>query len=79
MRTKLKLQRKLAVNDPGSPGNFLPRVWERKDGSLLVKCGCCDNKVEVFSFHDKGHDSIEINGVLASREEWARLLEFKKP
>jgi hypothetical protein len=51
------------------------RVYERKGTStrsprLLVKCGCCDNSVEIY--HDEY--GLEIHGVNATRQEWLKVL-----
>ena len=56
-------------------GGFLLRVFERKanrkkGARLLIKCGCCDQSVEVYF----GHGTLEINGVIASVPEWRRVL-----
>jgi len=37
----------------------------------LVKCGCCENKVEIY-YDEFG---LEINGVHASKEEWLNVLK----
>ena len=42
----------------------------KKDARFLFKCGCCDQKVEVYY----GGDSLEINGVLGSVKNWRELL-----
>ena len=42
----------------------------KKDPRFLFKCGCCDEKVEVYY----GGDSLEINGVLGSVKNWRELL-----
>ncbi len=51
----------------------------KKDPRFLLKCGCCDGKLEVYY----GGDSLEINGVMGSVENWrellAPLLEMKLP
>ena len=36
----------------------------------LVKCGCCDNHVEIY--YDG--ESLEINGVNANLNEWRNIL-----
>ena len=56
-------------------GHFDVRVFHRakkgkKDARFLFKCGCCDEKVEVFY----GGDSLEINGVMGSVKNWRELL-----
>ena len=42
----------------------------RKDPRFLFKCGCCENKFEVYY----GGDSLEISGVMGSVENWRELL-----
>ena len=42
----------------------------KKDARFLFKCGCCDEKVEVYY----GGDSLEINGVMGSVKDWRTLL-----
>ena len=56
-------------------GYFAIRTFHRgkkgkKDARFLFKCGCCDEKVEVYY----GGDSLEINGVMGSVENWRTLL-----
>ena len=56
-------------------GYFAIRVFHRakkrkKDPRFLFKCGCCDEKVEVYY----GGDSLEINGVMGSVKNWRELL-----
>src|SRR3990172_6309553 len=65
-------------------GYFAIRTFHRrrkgkKDARFLYKCGCCDNKFEVYY----GEDSLEINGVMGAVENWRELLlpmlEMKLP
>lgn len=54
---------------------WAPRVSHRKkvgkrDPRYLVKCGCCDKKLEIYY----GGQALEINGVLASIEDWRQIL-----
>ena len=65
-------------------GYFAIRTFHRrrkgkKDARFLFKCGCCDEKLEVYY----GGDSLEINGVMGSVENWRKLLlpllELKLP
>lgn len=56
-------------------GHFLPRVYHRKGSEkktprYLIKCGCCNEKVEIY--YD--NDGLEINGVSASLEAWREIL-----
>jgi len=65
----------------GLYGGTKPRVWY-KPGKMhrkkiispcvLVKCGCCDQRVEI-SF-DEESLSLEINGVEACNEDWRDIL-----
>jgi hypothetical protein len=43
-------------------GHILPRY--------LLRCGCCDRKVEIY-YDD---DELEINGVNGSLENWREIL-----
>ncbi len=51
----------------------------KRDPRFLFKCGCCDQNLEVYY----GEDSLEINGVMGSVENWRELLlpllEMKLP
>lgn len=60
--------------------DFKLRLWHRKKKKVgrkihsegyTVKCGCCDEKIYI-SLMNSG--SLEIGGVLASKEEWRKLL-----
>lgn len=67
------MTRKFAQSRPN--GYFTVRVFHQKqrgkrDPRFLFKCGCCDNKLEVYY----GGDSLEINGVMGSVENWCELL-----
>src|SRR6266568_1134116 len=55
-------------------GYFAIRSFHRskrgkRDPRFLFKCGCCDGEVEVYY----GGDSLEINGVMGSVENWRRF------
>ena len=65
-------------------GYFAIRTFHRnrkgkKDPRFLFKCGCCNRELEVYY----GEDSLEINGVMGSVENWRKLLmpllEMKLP
>ncbi|OGH62070.1 MAG: hypothetical protein A3G34_13685 [Candidatus Lindowbacteria bacterium RIFCSPLOWO2_12_FULL_62_27] len=50
------------------------RIWHRRkkgkqSPSILVKCGDCDSKFEIYY----GGEDLEIGGVLASKVEWRRV------
>jgi len=69
----LKLNRKFAL--ARSDGYYEVRVFHRsragkKDPRFLLKCGCCENKFEVYY----GGDSLEIGGVMGSVENWREVL-----
>lgn len=59
-------------------GGFpVPRVFRRKargkrSARLLIKCGDCDQKFEIH-YGSEGED-LEIAGVLASIENWRKIL-----
>ena len=69
----LRMNRKLALTR--SDGYNEIRAFHRsrvrkKDPWFLLKCGCCENKLEVYY----GGDSLEIGGVMGSVEHWRELL-----
>jgi hypothetical protein len=55
-------------------------MWQRKERklkkggvvspSVLLKCGCCDSKVEIYY----GGGGLEINGVNGSVDDWREIL-----
>ena len=56
-------------------GHFDIRVSHRnrkgkEDPRFLFTCGCCQEALEVYY----GGDSLEINGVMGSVENWRELL-----
>ena len=60
----------------GAGGGHALRVWFKKAGKrkapgYLVKCGCCNERLEISML---ANDLLEINGVLASRAEWRKFL-----
>jgi hypothetical protein len=59
-------------------GGFALRVSYRaarskKSARCLVRCGCCEGRIEIYYSDDD--DLIEINGVMANRSEWMRVLQ----
>jgi hypothetical protein len=42
----------------------------RRSPRYLLKCGCCDERLEIY--YDE--DGIEINGVNGSIEDWREIL-----
>lgn len=65
--------RRLAQTRPD--GYFDIRVFHRgrngkRDPRYRFKCGCCDETLEVYY----GGDSLEINGVMGSVQNWRELL-----
>lgn len=58
-------------------GYPVPRVYRRKargkqSARLLIKCGDCDNKFEIH--YGPESEDLEIDGVLASVENWRKIL-----
>lgn len=54
------------------------RVFARKGRGkrsprLLIKCGDCDNALEIY-YDPKDPEDIEIGGVLASTANWREIL-----
>lgn len=65
----LRITRRKGKSD--SRGKKLP--------SIRVKCGCCDEAV-VICFDDEAtgdptRDTLEINGVIGTVEQWKNVLE----
>ena len=70
---KIRIFRKLA--HPRPEGAWQLRVFHRKtvgrrDPRYLIKCGCCDQRLEIYY----GGDTLEINGVLGSIKNWREIL-----
>lgn len=58
-----------------SEGTWQLRVFHRRavgkrDPRFLIKCGCCDERLEIYC----GGGTVEINGVLGSVENWREVL-----
>src|SRR5213596_814668 len=73
------IQHRFGVMRPESKGAFVIRVSHRarrKRGNgyisprYLLRCGCCDGMLEIY--YD--HDSLEINGVEGTIENWREIL-----
>ena len=45
---------------------------KKKSPRYLFKCGCCNEKLEIY--YDKDGKDLEINGVNGSIENWRELL-----
>jgi len=74
-------KKRFIYNEDDEYGMPILRFWHRKAAkkkspSMLVKCGCCDEKVEIYydAFPHNEFPSIEINGVIASVNEWRKVL-----
>ena len=78
-----KMQR---IKDTASQGCSPLRVWKRRgrvrgnhlvDSRIRVKCGCCDEAVEIhFSeepARDQSCDTLEINGVIGTIDQWKQV------
>ena len=66
-----KAKQKLSWNR--TDGLPVPRIYSRKargkwSARLLIQCGDCDNKFEIY--YGPGTEDLEIAGVLASVENW---------
>ena len=48
----------------------LALVSSSLNASYLLKCGCCDEKLEIY-YDEEG---LEINGVNGSIEDWREIL-----
>jgi hypothetical protein len=72
------MKRAKQKRSPKRGGGFpVPRVYHRKargkrSARLLIKCGDCDQKFEIYYGPD-GED-LEIAGVLASVANWHEIL-----
>ena len=44
--------------------------YGKRSPRYLLKCGCCDERLEIY--YDE--DGIEINGVNGSIEDWREIL-----
>ncbi len=69
----IKFNKKLV--QPDRVGGYKLRVWHRRGNKrtsprYLLKCGDCDNSIEIY------YDSrfLEIGGVHASLDEWRKIL-----
>lgn len=65
--------RKMGQSRP--EGTWQLRVFHRnaigkRDPRYLIKCGCCDEKLEIYY----GGGTLEINGVMGSIENWREVL-----
>jgi hypothetical protein len=56
-------------------GGFALRVYHQQGRGkrmprYLLKCGCCDQQLEIYY----APECLEINGVIASVENWREIL-----
>lgn len=70
-----KWNRKMCQYQNGVP---ILRVYHRrangkKSARYLVKCGDCDESLEIY-YGPEINNGVEIGGVLASKEEWRKIL-----
>lgn len=49
---------------------FHRRAVGKRDPRFLIKCGCCDERLEIYY----GGGTLEINGVMGSVENWREVL-----
>ena len=65
----------------GAPRLYWKKEKGKKSGCVTVKCGDCNNKVEIyipnkFEIQREGKDAtLEIGGVIGSIEFWQKLLD----
>lgn len=69
----IKGSRKMGQMRP--EGTWQLRVFHRdavgkRDPRYLIKCGCCNERVEIYY----GGGTLEINGVMGSVENWREVL-----
>ncbi len=69
------LKRSNRFYDTSRLGQPQVRVYHKKGVGkrmprYLLKCGCCDEKVEIYY----GDDGLEINGVNGTIEDWREIL-----
>lgn len=58
------------------PRFYWSKSRRKKMPSVLVKCGCCSEKVRIYYDHDDVDDNeFEINGVLAHKDIWKMLFK----
>jgi hypothetical protein len=65
--------KRLAQSRP--EGGFALRVFHREQAArkvprYLIKCGCCDERVEIY--YDA--NTLEINGVIGTLANWREIL-----
>lgn len=69
------LKRRNRFYDTSCFGQPVIRVYHRKamgrkSAGYLLKCGCCDEKLEIY-YSD---DGLEIGGVNGAIEDWREIL-----
>ena len=78
------IQRRMAVMRPKPESEFAIRVFhragrKRRTPRYLLRCGCCNASLEIHY----NEESLEINGVNGSLENWREillpLLEINQP
>ncbi len=46
------------------------KAYRKRDSRYLIKCGCCNESVEIYY----GGSTLEINGVMDSVQNWREIL-----
>ena len=69
------LKRKNKIYDTKRFGQPQIRIYHKKGSDkkaprYLLKCGCCDEKLEIY-YTD---DGLEINGVNGAMDDWREIL-----
>jgi len=77
MSEKMNKKMLQTSEDKGIIDGWKLRLWYNKGDKkhsphYLVKCGCCNESVKIYY----NEDSVEINGVIASKDEWRKLFKM---
>ena len=57
------------------------RIFRRKGRTkvhsdrLLIKCGDCKNKLEIYYDREDKENLLEIGGVIGTRQEWIKIFK----
>jgi hypothetical protein len=75
MNEKSAIPRNRKMCQPRPEGAWQLRVFHRRqsgkrDPRYLIKCGCCNEQLEIYY----GGGTLEINGVMGSVQNWREIL-----
>ena len=69
-----KIQKIRGAGDHTLPLRMTQRkVTGKKGASFRIGCGCCTQGLVIFPPPSPPDDSIEINGVMGSRDQWQQV------